>query len=63
MQRVPVSARQDVEHTGEGSTSGREGIIGANAPGGNEERPMAETVHITARGNGEKMEVALQWTE
>ena len=49
MQCVLVRARQDVEYTGEGFTSGREGIMRANARG-NEERPMAEIVQTTARG-------------
>jgi hypothetical protein len=33
MQCLPVRARQDVEYTGDGFTSGREGITRANAPG------------------------------
>ena len=42
-------ARPDVEHTGKGFTSGREGIMRVHARG-NEERPMAEIVQTTARG-------------
>jgi hypothetical protein len=33
MQCIPVRARQDVEYTGEGFTSGREGITGVKPRG------------------------------